>query len=101
MMALPHHMDIISGVETTTHVINSLRGDMVGVVGTTWTLTEPMTPIEFDAPSPIDADKMDALRAALQADINGNEADSADTYFGGKQMARLARLSLMADQVRS
>ena len=61
-------------------------------------MTEPLTTITWSAPRPIQADKIQDVRNALYEDINkGVVAD--DTYFGGKQMAAIARLALIADEL--
>ena len=53
MMALPHHMDTLAGVQVTDIARPVLRGKMVGVTGEQWTLTEPLTSIEWSPPRPI------------------------------------------------
>ena len=71
---------------------------MIGVVGNSWIMKEPLTPITWGAPREIDADKVENVREALNGDIGmGVYAD--DTYFGGKQMAALGRLALIADEL--
>ena len=38
MMALPHHLDVLQGASTTGVVRNTIKGDMVGISGLTWTM---------------------------------------------------------------
>ncbi len=71
MMALPHHVDILvgGGVEQTDHAINTIKGDMVGVVGDVWTMEEQLTTIEFFSPGGIDSDKLAQIQTAITEDI--------------------------------
>ncbi len=69
-MALPHHLDVLTGGVTTDHVYNTIKGDMVGIVGNQWTLTEDLTTMEFFSPSGIDSDKVAAIQAALEEDLD-------------------------------
>lgn len=100
MMALPHQMDIpLSGVRVTSTVVNGMKGDMTGVVGDSWSLTENLTPIEWDSPTDIDPARMDAIRNALNEDVNLHDVAPGDPYFGGKHMAKIARMALIADEM--
>ena len=79
-------------------VRNTLRGDMIGVKGKTWILKEDLTDITWSAPREMDPNKINDVRNALKADIEKTVV-STDTYFGGKQMAAIARLALIADEL--
>merc|ERR1712142_276365 len=98
MMALPHHLDTLQNPQTG-HQLEVLKGVMVGVTGDVWTFNEPLTPIEWGAPRTVPSDKMGDIKAALQQDIPNVACCSDDPYFGGKQMAVLARLALIADEM--
>lgn len=101
MASLPHHRDNIVGVSYEEAVVfGTLRGDMVGTVGDTWVLLERSTAINWYAPTPIPDDKLDAVRAALAEDKDFNPGAGSDPYFGGKALAKLARLVLIADELR-
>ena len=89
----------MSSTPTTVGTINGIKGDMTGIVGSSWTMTEELTTIAWDAAGDIDPDRIEAIRAALNEDTEGNDVVAGDPYFGGKQMAKLARLSLIADQL--
>ena len=90
MMALPHQQDIITN-SVTAHKSKVLKGMMVGYTGNTWTFNTPLTTITWGAPRPLPAGKDSAVRAALAGDISGVSCCGDDPYFGGKQMAVLAR----------
>ena len=98
MMALPHHMDTLQNPQTG-HTLEVLKGIMVGVTGDVWNFNEPLTPISWGAPRTVPTDKIGDIKAALQQDIPNVACCSDDPYFGGKQMAVLARLALIADEV--
>jgi len=71
----------------------------VGVTGDVWNFNEPLTAISWGAPRTVPTDKIEDIKAALQQDIPNVACCSDDPYFGGKQMAVLARLALIADEV--
>ena len=100
MMTLPHHRETLSSpsVPAVSFTKDTIRGPMVGVVGDSWLMTEDLTTITWDSPRPIDPAREPEVRAALAGDI-GQAVWAQDTYFGGKQLAKLGRLALMADQL--
>ena len=98
MFALPHHQEVLGNELINELRINSLKGDMVAVSGDVWLMTEQLTTITWNSPRPIAEDKLADIEAALQEDIN-KAVVNTDTYFGGKQLAAIARLSLIADEV--
>ena len=99
MMTLPHHQQIIDQAILRNEVtLSTLKGNMVGAVGEVWTMTEQLTTISWGAPRPIRSDRQQEVRDALYGD-QGLGVYADDTYFGGKQMATLARLALIADEL--
>ncbi len=98
MMALPHHMDVLSSPSTTSVVHNTIKGDMTGISGLSWTMEEPLTTIGFEAAQPIHPDYEQDVRNALAEDV-GFAVTAGDPYFGGKQFSALARLALIADEL--
>ncbi|NUQ76940.1 MAG: hypothetical protein HUU21_25685 [Polyangiaceae bacterium] len=98
MMALPHHLDVLSSPDLSDVKYPTLRGEMVGVVGGSWTLAETLHTISWSAPRPVAADKVDAVKAALMADASEVPV-ATDPYFFGKQIAKLGRLVLIADEL--
>ena len=98
MMALPHHMDVLVAPSTTNVVQNTMKGDMTGISGLSWTMEEPLTTIGFEAAQPIHPDYEQDVRNALAADV-GFGVTAGDPYFGGKQFSALARLALIADEL--
>lgn len=101
MTSLPHHRDSITGVSYEEAVVfNTLRGDMIGTVGETWVLLERPTTVTWSAPRPIASDKVNEVHAALAADKDFDPGAGSDPYFGGKALAKLARLILIAEELR-
>jgi len=98
MAAMLHQRDKLVGATKLTTTYGSLRGPMTLVEGDEWAMREPLSPITWDAPKAIPADKLPAIKQALAADAAVLPV-AGDPYFYGKQVARLGRLALIADQV--
>ena len=98
MMALPHHLDVLTSGTVTSLTTNTLKGDMKGVTGDSWTMEEPLTPIGWNAANPIAPAYEQQVRNALAQDV-GFGVTAGDPYFGGKQFSALARLALIADEL--
>ncbi|MFT7622296.1 MAG: endo-1,3(4)-beta-glucanase [Myxococcota bacterium] len=96
MLALPHH--IKQGVSPTgDSKVPSVRGAMRYALGP-WVLKPPTVDAPWFAPAGIAADKVAAVQAALDGDVNLAPVAS-DWYFGGKQIAAVARLALIAEEL--
>ena len=54
MMTLPHHRQILmdSNLLKNEVKLNAMKGDMIGILGETWNLSEDLTTIEYPAPRP-------------------------------------------------
>ena len=103
LAAMPHHLDRLASPSTTALTYATIRGTLTGVAGSTWEQTLPLSTITWNAPRPMaPPDRLGAVRAALAVDA-GFVPDAAtvggDAYFGGKQLAKLARLALIADEL--
>ena len=97
MMALPHHLEVLDRQPGPLRMA-TVRGEMASLVGDTWTLAEPKIALAFHAPRPVAPSRRAMLRRALASDA-GLRRTSADTYFAGKQLAAMARLALIADEL--
>ena len=108
LAAMPHHLARLVSPVTTTLAYSTLSGTLTGVESattggkSTWTMSLPLSTIGFSAPNPVAPAYLSAVRAALATDASfvpdPNVVD-LDPYFGGKQMAKLARLALIADDL--
>ena len=102
LAAMPHHLARLVSPVTTTLTYSTLSGTLQGVEGSTWTMSLPLSTIGFEAPRPVAPAYLPAVRAALAADasfVPDPSAVDVDPYFGGKQMAKLARLAVIADEL--
>ncbi len=101
MMAMPHHLPRLQGAVLPGLSYSSMTGTLQAVEASTWNLRIPLSTITWNAPRPIDPARLAAVQAALTADASYDPGAGAnsDPYFGGKHLAKLARLSLIADEV--
>ncbi|XP_049850815.1 uncharacterized protein LOC126323934 [Schistocerca gregaria] len=98
MLTLPHHRQCLENKDFLQPKWSSLKGDMLGILGSKWKMIEPLTKIEFRAPRGISQDKLDDVKAAIVDDL-AEVPIPTDTYSFGKVSARYARLALIADEV--
>jgi len=98
MMTLPHHRDTLEGARLLPLTMETTKGTMQAAAGSPWVLREDLTKIQWDAPAGIDPAQVPALRSALKADLS-QDVQASDTYFGGKQLAKLGRLAVIADEL--
>jgi endo-1,3(4)-beta-glucanase len=101
MAALPHHLARLSAYSSTALTFRTLRGTLLGVVGSGWEQRIPLTTTGWQAPRPVATAHLDVVRSALLADASyaPPASVSTDPYFGGKYLAKLARLALIADEL--
>lgn len=84
---------------------------MTGIVGSVWTMRDNLTDISWAARTPlqeaalaIDDDLLSLswerrIRDALAADLETTLPTAPDVYSFGKEVARMARLALIADEL--
>ena len=111
MFALPHHQDELrdgsSGVEITPYCIPTFHGKTCLVKGSKWILAKDLSrPQSFTARRPPQASIIPKLAKAVSKDIKYRLSDNmmrgaADTYFSGKILSKLARIIVIADELRS
>jgi endo-1,3(4)-beta-glucanase len=102
LAAMPHHMARLVSPVTTNLAYSTMSGTLQGVEGSTWTMSLPLSTIGFAAPRPVAPAHLAAVRAALAADasfVPDPVTVDVDPYFGGKQLAKLARLAIIADEL--
>lgn len=98
--ALPHHLGRLAMPALVDLEYPTLTGLLRGVTGNTWTMTIPLTTIDWNAPRKLEPTYEGAVKTALAADLASLPSGvPADAYFGGKALSRLARLALIADEV--
>ena len=109
MLALPHHSRVLvapGGKEAGAVVaayapILSTKGRMRPVVGDTWTLAYPHSRVSwgYEADAPLADAQLAELRSSLQTDLLAVPPRAADPYGFGKELARMAHLALIAEQL--
>ncbi|AUX46944.1 hypothetical protein SOCE26_084540 [Sorangium cellulosum] len=99
-LALPHHAALLDKAKPAEISYQTVIGRMTGVNGSRWELSYPLSTIEWDAPRRVADEWGDAIVTALEED-SAFEPDptvaDTDPYFGGKQLAKLARLAQIAE----
>ncbi len=110
MFGLPHHLESISGENNATitdFCVHSFHGKTCLVQNSKWTLEEELgTPLSFLAPRPPKAEFIPEISKYLKEDISFQLSDNtlrgaSDTYFSGKILARLARIIVIATELKA
>ena len=96
--ALPHHESVLQEAVEAGSAYPTIKGDMRLVVAGAWHMTEALTTIGFESPEGIAPSLEQDVRDALAADANW-PITAGDTYFGGKQLAAVGRLAVIADEL--
>ena len=100
--AMPHHLARLVAPVTTGLTYATLSGPLQAIEGATWTMQLPLSTIGFEAPRPVALARRGAVSTALAGDasfVPDPATVDGDAYFGGKQLAKLARLALIADEL--
>ncbi len=110
MFALPHHLESLYAVNSsniiTDYCVHSFHGNTCLIQNSKWTLEESLgSPLSFFAPRPPKAELIPALSEYLKEDISFQLSDNmlrgaSDTYFSGKILARLARVIVIAAELK-
>jgi len=114
MFALPHHQvtlyssdSEVGGSSLTNQCVHSFHGKTCLVSGSEWILEEDLgSPLSFDAPRPPLAEFIPTLAEYLLEDIkfqlpHNTMRGASDTYFSGKLLARVARVIVIASELKS
>lgn len=96
--ALPHHEPVLQEALEAGTAYPTIKGDMPLVAAGAWHMTEALTTIGFESPEGIAPSLEQDVRDALEADANW-PITAGDTYFGGKQLAAVGRLAVIADEL--
>eukprot|EP00934_Nitzschia_sp_Nitz4_P007562 Nitzschia sp. Nitz4//scaffold27_size158506//54819//58530//NITZ4_002596-RA/size158506-snap-gene-0.215-mRNA-1//-1//CDS//3329545476//7552//frame0 len=102
MYAMPHHQDRMTIMEDYCTPV--LLGSVCLVQGSNWTVHEDLPSISFHAPRLPNATLFPDIIEAVVDDLSYQIADNfqrgaGDTYFSGKQLARLSRIIVIAQEV--
>jgi endoglucanase Acf2 len=106
MLALPHHAELLpDNVKLTEESFDltyrCIKGDMTPVIGFAWSYDEPLYDLEFDDNfKPVEESYRNLILDQVQDDMNRVLPTLAENVYGyGKQVARLAQLAHIADQL--
>ncbi|KAJ1675478.1 hypothetical protein EV182_001182 [Spiromyces aspiralis] len=104
MLALPHHVNSLlwpPPINSGSGGYRCIKGPLDYVRGNKWVMCEDLVPLGFSGPVPIDPQDREPLANYLRDDIEGlgKQPVPMDPYFGGKWIARCARLCLIADEL--
>lgn len=94
---MPHHQDVATPTYATA-TVNTLRGPMRGFTGTALVTTRTLTSVGWNNTNLIQANRLASIQAALNTD-RAFVPTVNDPYFGGKSLAKAARLVCIADQI--
>lgn len=98
LVRMPHQQNEQNKNSAITY--RSLYGDIDGYKTNTIEYSQPIQPLEWSLPLDTVSDtNKDGLNAQLKTDIENSMLDKKDTYFGGKQLQRLAQLVMIADAI--
>ena len=102
MAAMPHHLARLQAPVLAGPTFNALSGTLQTVEGSTWTMRIPLSTLGWSAQRAIVPAHLSDVTAALAADASFTPDPAVvgqDPYFGGKLLAKLARLALIADDL--
>lgn len=108
MLALPHHAQLMSDnikldAKDFDLSYRCIKGTLTPVVGATWSYEEPLLDLEFDEPSQdIHPNARRTITNQIEDDITQLLPTATESIYGfAKQVARLAQLTHIANQLKS
>ena len=100
--ALPHHVPVLSPAPIAGVARETIKGPMRLVEGNTWTVALELPKVTWSAPRNVAPSRLAAVEEALRVDVADVAARPVrdDPYGFGKDMSRLGRLALVADELK-
>ncbi len=113
MLALPHHMKLFSTpsvndyteemkvIQRTYAPILSIKGKLTPIIGEIWKLSYNIPSVSWNyiITDKLSTTQLDEIAKQLIEDIKEIVPSSLDIYSFGKEVARMARLTLIADNL--
>jgi endoglucanase Acf2 len=99
-MAVPHQQKTLKNLQIKEISQETIKGIIYGYEGEILTMEDSMKVITWYSSQPIDEDKIPAVRKALQEDAGFKPDYGRDPYMMGQELAKAARLALIADQLK-
>ncbi|MED6182029.1 hypothetical protein PIB30_024961 [Stylosanthes scabra] len=111
MLAHPLHVQLLAKSNNNDVTVlddfkyNSIDGELVGVVGDSWTMQTDPVFLTWHSSNGVKQDSHDEIVSALSEDVDSLNSSLSSlptsSYFYGKLIARAARLALIAEEVYS
>ena len=98
MYALKHHMDHLVDPQRTGIKAYTIKGEMEAVSGSSWIMKIALSNVSWSSTKQVDSNKREEILLALESDQN-LKATAPDPYWFGLELARSARLALIADEL--
>lgn len=111
MLALPHHASVLEvpalnsrdslAVQAVYDPIWDIKGKLIAVVGDVWKLQYSLVQAGWNyiVNDKLTNPQLDQIAQSLMVDVKTNLPNAADSYSFGKQIGRLARLAVIADNL--
>lgn len=108
MLALPHHAELLSKTVTLSDTkfdlnYECIKGKMTAVIGSTWSYDEPLYDFAFDKDfQEVDRATQELILEQVSDDLDRVLPTSSENVYGyGKQVARIAQLTHIADRLET
>eukprot|EP00296_Roombia_truncata_P000019 JP435674.1.p1 GENE.JP435674.1~~JP435674.1.p1 ORF type:complete len:687 (-),score=179.62 JP435674.1:152-2212(-) len=98
ILAQPHHQGLLSHTPIPLKY-ETVTGVATGIVAHTWTWTEIHTDMSWTAPRPVKESRKADLIEALVQDAYNVTFQADDPYFLGKELSRVARQAIIAEEL--
>ncbi|KAJ1967696.1 hypothetical protein H4R35_006634 [Dimargaris xerosporica] len=102
MLSLPHHQALLQSPNVVPGLKGyaCVKGPMTAVLGDSWVLHIPKMDVGWETSNPVPQGERSKLIEYLKEDVKGSKpAQENQLYEFGKEVARVARLALIADQL--
>ncbi|KAJ1970686.1 hypothetical protein H4R34_005985 [Dimargaris verticillata] len=102
MLSLPHHQGLLQSgeLELGLQGYACTKGRMTAVLGERWELRIPRMEVSWETENPVPETHHKELLKLLKQDLASSKPDMQNhLYEFGKEVARVARLALIADQL--
>jgi endoglucanase Acf2 len=109
MLALPHHLPLLGSVDSDElkrvqaiyAPIYCIKGHMRPILGDVWKLayTMPSLGWHYTLSDKLSTSQLDEIARYLIVEVKSNIPMASDVYSFGKQLGRMARLALIADNL--
>jgi endo-1,3(4)-beta-glucanase len=98
MLTVPHHESTIQSPNYKNVSLRSMKGIQKAIEGDSWLFVESLTTkyLNYNTLNPSD---IPAIQTALTTDYTFVPNSDTDTYFGYKELQKLAQIAVIANQI--